>query len=354
MYPLRWNTESSVLVVRQDKYKKIKHINLNDSSDIKMPWELSRFHHFNTLGRAYWISGDEKYAKEFVNQLIDWTNCNPPRIGINWRCSMEVAIRLINWISAYFFFNHSPFFTNEIKTIFFKNILIHQLHIYHNLEFGYRSRTDGIPRNGNHFMTDLIGLVFPYFIFPSLASKRIYRKSLNWLYQEIDLQINPDGVHYELSIGYHRLITEILLAIVLIMKKNNIQLSDFIINKIQKMVDFVLAYTKPDGYTPQARDADNSRLISFTDNHVNDHRYLLNIGAVLFNRSDFKSAARSFSHEALWWLGPSGFNKFLSIKEDKNTNGSKIFSYSGFCFMKQNGDYLMNLCAKGGDRKSVV
>ena len=31
-----------------------KHVTLDDDSDVKVPWELSRCQHFVTLGKAYW------------------------------------------------------------------------------------------------------------------------------------------------------------------------------------------------------------------------------------------------------------------------------------------------------------
>lgn len=331
-------------------HKDIQFVRLNDSSDIKVPWELSRFQHFNTLGRAYWMSANEKYAREFVNQLLDWIRCNPPRIGINWCCSMEIAIRLINWISAYFFFKDSPSFKNEAKRIFFKYILIQQIFIYYNLEFGYRISINGRSKqvNGNHYIADLLGLIIPSIIFPALSPTYFLRKALHWIYREIKFQVNPDGVHYELSIGYHRLMTEMFLLLAIIILKNDRKLPQLAADKIQKMLEFVIAYTKPDGLAPQVRDADNGRLLAFTQNPINDHRYLLNIGAVLFNRPDFKTAVPSVSHEALWWLGPNGFEKFGKMQETNFKQTSKAFSGSGFFFMRKDDDYLLGLCAGAG------
>ena len=46
--------------------------------DIKVPWELSRCQHFVWLGQAYWYSSDEKYSSEFVSQVEEWIDRNPP------------------------------------------------------------------------------------------------------------------------------------------------------------------------------------------------------------------------------------------------------------------------------------
>ena len=37
-----------------------KHVTLNDPSDVKVPWELSRCQHFIALGKAYWYNKQSK------------------------------------------------------------------------------------------------------------------------------------------------------------------------------------------------------------------------------------------------------------------------------------------------------
>ncbi|NQE52327.1 hypothetical protein C5S29_01940, partial [ANME-1 cluster archaeon GoMg3.2] len=130
----RWNPKTCYLGTR-------KHATLDDDSDVKVPWELSRCQHFVTLGKAYWyikeskIDG-EKYAREFVNQIRDWIDANPVELGVNWACTMDVAIRAVNWIWGYYFFCDSPSLTNEFKIKFFKSLFLHGRHIINNLEFG--------------------------------------------------------------------------------------------------------------------------------------------------------------------------------------------------------------------------
>ena len=131
-----WNTN-----FRQDKspphfdyYLNIDHCNLDEESDFRIPLELSRCHHWVTLGQAYWLSGEEKCAQEFVTQLEHWLETNPTDWGINWIISMEVAIRALNWIWAYYLFLDSPHFTPQIQLKLIKSLLLHARHIRENLE----------------------------------------------------------------------------------------------------------------------------------------------------------------------------------------------------------------------------
>ena len=45
--------------------------------DNELRWQLHRHKWFTPMGKAYRISGDEKYAKEWAHQYIDWIKKNP-------------------------------------------------------------------------------------------------------------------------------------------------------------------------------------------------------------------------------------------------------------------------------------
>ena len=72
--------------------------------DHKIIWELNRHQHWLTLGRAFWLTGDSRYARTFVEQLHSWRAANPPRFGINWASMLELALRAISWTWAIEFF----------------------------------------------------------------------------------------------------------------------------------------------------------------------------------------------------------------------------------------------------------
>src|SRR5262245_42263140 len=73
---------------------------MEEGADVRVVWELNRLQHFTTLGRAYALTGDERYVEEFLLQLAQWYEANPPRFGVNWTVAMEAAIRAVNIIAA--------------------------------------------------------------------------------------------------------------------------------------------------------------------------------------------------------------------------------------------------------------
>src|SRR6185503_3480685 len=71
--------------------------------DHKIIWELNRHQYWLQLGRAYWLTGDARYARAIVDQLESWVEANPPLTGINWASMLEIGLRTISWTMAMHF-----------------------------------------------------------------------------------------------------------------------------------------------------------------------------------------------------------------------------------------------------------
>jgi len=325
-------------------YTDIIQVNLDDNSDVKVPRELSRCHHFVTLGKAYWYTYNEKYAREFVCQLMDWIENNPPRMGVNWCCTMDVAIRMVNWIWAYHFFVLSPHFNQERKLVFLKSILSHGEFIIENLEyFGEFSN--------NHYLSNIVGLVIVGILFPEFKQAKQWKKlGLKELFSEMKMQVHDDGVDFEGSVSYHRLVLEMFVSAVILCAKNDVRVPGHVWHRLEKMFEYVLYYTKPNGMSPQIGDTDNGRLQILGRNEVMDHRYLLSIGAVLFGRGDFKHGAGTFHEDALWLLGEEGFGTFHAIQGEVDPLTSRCFEEGGVYFMRKKDLYMAVDCGPNGRR----
>lgn len=337
-----------------------------NGSDILIPWELSRFQHLPTLGKAYWLTKDEKYAREFVNEIDDWINNNPPQYGVNWTCTMEVAIRAVNWLWGYYFFKDSPEVTNEFLLKFVESLLVQGHHVMANLErlpgwleFLYSLIINRLPVktslqrsrrgvNNNHYLSDLVGLVYLGVMFPEFKEAEKWRDfGIKGLIDEMAKQVYSDGVVYEGSINYHRLVTEFFLSSTLLCFRNGINFPQWYMKKLEKMIEFVMYYTKPDGISPQIGDNDDGRLhilSDYGDWDRHDHRYLLSIGAALFGNPAFKQATDKFHEEAFWLLGEEGLSKRNSLPAMREGASSKDFSPSGFYIMRKDELYIMVDC----------
>jgi hypothetical protein len=319
-------------------YADIDYSDLSQPYDVKVPWELSRCQHFVTLGQAYWLTGEEKYAREFAGQLASWLEANPPQIGVNWTCTMDVAIRAANWIWAFYFFAKSPTLTDDLLTRFLISILQHGRHIIRNLEDG--------PIRGNHYLADGVGLVYLGLIFPEFReAERWHQKGLEILFGEMLHQVYPDGADFEASIPYHRLALELFLSPLLLCQLNDVAVPEPVMARLEKMFEFVQAYTKPDGTVPVWGDADDGRLLRLSrpglDREFSDHRYLLAIGAVLFERQDLGLAAGDCWEEAIWLLGQRAVDYRDSLPAQAEPVRSRHFPEAGIYIMRHNELYLL-------------
>ncbi|MGC8898772.1 MAG: heparinase II/III family protein, partial [Bacteroidota bacterium] len=131
-------------------YTRVRLHEREKHSDIKVPWEMSRFHFALWLGCAYWITGNEAYATKFADMVEDWIRANPFPYGVNWMTSMEVAFRAINWTLGCAYFVNSKSFSQSLQESLLLYLYLHGAFIEFNLEFALR--------NHNHLLSDATGL----------------------------------------------------------------------------------------------------------------------------------------------------------------------------------------------------
>jgi len=179
-----------------------------DGVDVKLPWELARMQHLIILAWAHRLCGSAEsnsvpFAREFCNQVLDFIATNPPRFGINWCCSMDVAIRAANWVVAYGLLRaHGATFDRQFETVLERSLLDHGRHITLHLEFYPEGRA-------NHYFADIAGLLFIAACLPQTDETDSWLAfAIQELVGETAFQFNPDGSNFEGSTSYHRLSLE--------------------------------------------------------------------------------------------------------------------------------------------------
>lgn len=238
-------------------------------ADIKVPWELSRGHHMLWLGEAYLLTQDEKYAIEVVDEIEDWWNENPFMYSVNWTCTMDVAIRAVNWMYAVGMVINSPAVSDAFVESFYISLYQHAWFIFNNLE-----RT--IPYSNNHLFSDLAGLVYLGVLFKETKKgKRWLSYARNALYDEIRCQVLPSGVHYERSVSYHRLMTEMVMSSLYVLKRDGVNIPADIEYRAGSMLSFISSYTKANHLSPVIEDNDDGRFLPFVRRDFRQHDYLL-------------------------------------------------------------------------------
>jgi len=180
--------------------------------DNELRWQLHRHKWWTPMGKAYRISGDEKYAKEWAAQYMDWIRKNPlleatkqekktissgelkslENVRFAWR-PLEVSNRLQDQTNQFMYFVSSPNFTPEFLSEFLANYHRHAQHILSN----YSDK-------GNHLLFEAQRMIYAGTFFPEFKNAEIWRKSgISLLNKEIKVQVYDDGFQFELDPGYH-------------------------------------------------------------------------------------------------------------------------------------------------------
>ncbi len=308
-------------------YNQVHKAKPRETVDIKYVWEMNRHQYLIILGKAYWISGDEKYAKKVYEIISSWISDNPYNLGVNWTSSLELAVRSISWIWAYFLCQGSRHIDSAFYRMFLKAIYEHGLHIEHHLSY-YSSPY-------NHLIGEAAGLHMIGSLFPQLKSSQSWEQ-LGWsiLEKNIDFQFFPDGMCVEQATFYHHFTLGFYLQAVLLRKYNNKPVSEKILSVVEKALDASMHLTQPNGRLPAIGDIDNARSLYFCTEHSWDFRGFLSLGTVLFNRPDFKHNSCGFCEELLWLCDDPSLANFEAMKKSPPLETSKSLSSSGYYVMR--------------------
>lgn len=240
--------------------------------DNEWVWQLNRMSFWGAMARVYRQTGDEKYAREWCSQLVDWTRKNPNDADHKhaWR-SIEAGIRGHSWTSHYHYFIGSPHFTPEVLVAFLNSCYDHAEY----LMTVYRSKS-------NWGLMEAEGMAFIAMTFPEFKdSKKWLTEAIRRLNNEIDLQVYPDGHQRELAMGYHLGCIEWFIR-TYDMARMNGRTDAFPASyeqKVQKMCEVPMKLCHPDGTNQQFGDAWAGR--------PGQHQGKFQEWAERFNRQDF-------------------------------------------------------------------
>ncbi|NDW09640.1 heparin-sulfate lyase HepC [Dysgonomonas sp. 520] len=226
--------------------------------DNELRWQLHRHKWFGPMGKAYQVSKDEKYAKEWAFQYMDWIKKNPlldrktatsaqrENMRFAWR-PLEVSHRLQDQTGQFLYFVKSPHFTPEFLSQFLVNYHKHAQHILANYS-----------DQGNHLLFEAQRVLAAGAFFPELKDASTWRKSgIGVLNEEVDVQVYSDGGQFELDPHYHLAAINIFYKAIQIADVGGFR-SEFpkkYLDTVEKMIVFYFNICFPDYSNPCFSDA---------------------------------------------------------------------------------------------------
>ena len=326
-------------------WSRLNYLDAELFGDKKVIWELNRHQYFAILGQAYWLTGDERYAETFAAHVNSWMDQNPPKVGINWASSLEVAFRSISWLWALHFFRNSAVLTPPLFSRICKFLYLSARHLETYLSTYFSPNT--------HLTGEALGLFYLGTLLPEFKESARWRSSgLQILLEQLARHVQSDGVYFEQSSYYHRYTTDFYLHLCILLSANGEAVPPELNDKLRLLLDHLMYITRPDGTTPLFGDDDGGRLLNLDYRKANDFRSTLSTGAALFERSDYKFVAGGPAEETLWLLGPTGLASLDRVEAREPAKQSIAFATGGYYVMRDgwsaHSNYLFFDCGPHG------
>ncbi len=251
--------------------------------DLKLLWEPARFGWAYLLGRAYLLSGDEKFPAAFWQNFAIFLAVNPPNLGPNWISAQEVALRLVALLFAARAFQHSIHSTPEQMACLAGALAAHARRIPPTLSYAR-------AQNNNHLISEALGLFAAAAALPELAKAPRWRElGMKELDRALQEQIMPDGTYAQHSLNYHRLMLHDALQALLF----GARFSPATMDRLAAATTWLLAQLDPQsGRAPNLGSNDGANILPLAAGGFADYRPVA------------QAAARAFLNQPAFPPGP--------------------------------------------------
>ena len=237
------------------------------SRDNEWSWSLFRHIYWQPLARAYVMTGDERYTKEFLHQMKEFGIYWPAKPfmedetfetkfkfpGHAWR-TIETAMRIYTvWLPCMEAFRRSKAWDNEGWQWFLIQLCDHA-----DFLMGHYSNHN---RSSNWLTMESGALLICGIMFPEIKSQwKItgYQRVMH----EIKYSFDNDGIHMERTPIYHMVAAGVYTQCLELCMKNHIPVAPYAMPTLEKSARFLLSLVKPDFSTPMIGDADRNDLLT--------------------------------------------------------------------------------------------
>lgn len=313
-------------------YTELKFYGQNDGGrrlpgDVKHVWELNRHQHFAVLGKAFWLTNDNNYAREFLAQCTSWIAQNPFLYGVNWTSALEVGLRALSWIWGYFFCLESSALEPRTHAQLLRVLQLHGQYISRHLSF--------FTSPYNHLIGEAVALFSLGTLFPEFREASQWReRGWSLLATETIKQFHCDGMSVEQAMSYHHFTLGLYLLAAILTQRNGVALPREMRERLESATEFSQWSLQPDGRHPMIGDNDDATALYFGKRAAWDFRQNLALGALLFHRGDFKAAAGEYDEACLWLFGSESYQRFQALEGAACEQRSRLFAESGYAILR--------------------
>lgn len=334
---IQWHTDWRWQQTWEPAYYKSYSFYVSDKDrpfDVKFPWELSRLSFLLPLAQLGVLDGEPRWLDHITRVVTDWERANPVAYSVNWN-PMECSIRAVNLMFVLQMLGADDKTRPEHVAPLLRLLTLHGEFLYRNIEY--------TNVRGNHYTANLVALLLM-----GQTLQGIYKPARSWLRHaskrmchEIGLQYCDDGVNFEKSTAYHRLVTELFLVGLIVLEHEGLPISSAAHQRIHQACVYTHSYLRPDGLAPNWGDNDSARILGFDRRPTRDHRPLLDLAAAYFGDARLRSIPGDPSASILWLLGSRGLQRWDAPPSlDAGPPTSRLFEAGGMAVTCHDGSYL--------------
>jgi hypothetical protein len=306
----------------------VDYRDLSTAGDCKLVWEPNRHHHLVVLGRAYRATGDERYARALFEQLESWLDACPFGRGMNWRSTLELGIRLINWVWALDLVRESGLPREPLRSRILESA--HQ----HSWEIA-RRYSSGSSAN-NHLIGEAAGVFVATAYLPGLdPGRRLHDESREILASEIVRQTHGDGGGREQAISYQLFVVQFFLVVDAVARAVGRPMPRSFDTRLEQMLGFIRGMGRGGERLPSFGDCDDGYVLDL-GGAAGSPRPWLCVGAVRFASPDLAQGAGEFDETARWLAGRDAGSRFEALRCQGRRDGlaSAAFPESGYYLLQ--------------------
>lgn len=306
----------------------------NHPYDVKFPWELSRLTFLQKLVQADILAGDKHRTEEMLRILKGWKDSNPLAYSVNWY-PMEGAMRGIGLCLVSDMARQAGINSKEAG-------LLIELLAQHG-EFVMRT-IELTDNAGNHFTAELAALLLI-----GQTLREVYQPARGWyrfaekrLKREVCRQFLSDGVNFEKSTAYHRLVQDLFMLCCVALKRSGRKMNSEQRKRLHVASRYNASFMRPDNKIPLIGDSDDAVVFGFDDYPVRDHRPSLGVAALAFKDAELKAAAGAMPAAAFWLFGKKALADWQNMPDiSAPFHGHHYFDKGDMVVAKSNRHYLI-------------
>jgi hypothetical protein len=307
-------------------WSRIDYLDPAVAGDHKVVWELNRHHWLVSLAQAWRLTGDARFAAKVDASLVAWMDANPPKRGVNWASSLEVAFRAISWLWTLRLLGDAAPLRDATVMRAVGHLRLAARHLARNLSTYFSPNT--------HLTGEALALYYLGHELRDLGEAEGWRDTgrrvlLEWL----PTHVRADGTYFEQSTWYHRYTLDFYVHFWLLGTRTGDALPATVPQAIGRLGDVLMHVTRGDGTMPLIGDDDGGRLLFLDGRTSHDTRPALAIAGLVSGRADLVAAGDATT-DTLWLIGPDATERADSSGSVARAAASRLFPEGGVVVLR--------------------